>query len=149
LEIERVGWVFQNPHGVPARTSRDHVSLPLLARGASNEDADRQADVLLARFAIDHLADRPFRSLSGGEAQRLMLARAVASGPDLLLIDEPTAQLDAQTASVVSRSISATAGDDAIVVVATHDARTRDACTDHIDLEPGAGVKGVQTRSLA
>jgi ABC-type lipoprotein export system ATPase subunit len=63
-----------------------------------------------------------------------MLARGLASRPDLLLVDEPTAQLDAATGDSVNEAIAAIAGQGCIVVVATHDPRTRDACTDVIEL---------------
>ncbi|WP_431245417.1 ABC transporter ATP-binding protein [Leifsonia xyli] len=130
----RIGWVFQNPHGVPRRTARDHVALPLLATGASPAEADAGADGLLDRFGLSAVADRPFRQLSGGEAQRLMLARGIAAKPDLLLVDEPTAQLDHLTSGTVNRGIAQLATDGTIVVVATHDTGTRDACTDVIQL---------------
>ena len=60
--------------------------------------------------------------------------RGIATAPDLLLVDEPTAQLDQRTSAVVSDTLSRIATDGVIIVVATHDARTRDACTDLIDL---------------
>jgi ABC-type lipoprotein export system ATPase subunit len=72
--------------------------------------------------------------LSGGEAQRLMLARAVATADDLLLVDEPTAPLDMSTAATVNKVLANIAQQDTIVVVATHDPHTRDACTRVIDL---------------
>lgn len=130
----RTAWVFQNPHGVPRRTARDLVSYPFLARGVSVRGADEAADDLLARFGLEGRATTRFRSLSGGESQRLMLARAAATEPALLLIDEPTAQLDAGSAASVNAVIGELALRGAIVVVATHDPATRDACTDHIDL---------------
>ncbi|GAA2466682.1 ATP-binding cassette domain-containing protein [Agromyces soli] len=132
--IDRVTWVFQNPHGVPKRRALDHVALPLLAQGRTPQEADEIARGLLSRFRLEHLADRRFRELSGGEAQRLMLARGVAAKPDLFLIDEPTAQLDRLSGATVNEVLAATAQEHSIVVVATHDAQTREACTDHIDL---------------
>ncbi|MFF2620493.1 ABC transporter ATP-binding protein [Oerskovia jenensis] len=138
-QVERVGvattgWVFQNPHGVARRAALDHVVLPLLARGLRRPDAEDRAAEILARFNLTSVADRPFRALSGGEAQRLMLSRAVALAPDLLLVDEPTAQLDLRTAATVNEVLAGIAQDDSIVVVATHDPHTRDACTRVIDL---------------
>lgn len=138
--IDRIGWIFQNPHGVARRTVRDHVTLPLIARGESRGTADSQALVLLERFGLAHAADRQFRALSGGEGQRLMLARGIAAAPDLLLVDEPTAQLDQHTAATVSDALSKIATAGTIIVVATHDARTRDACTDIIDLAQAVTV---------
>lgn len=134
LGIATTGWVFQNPHGVARRAALDHVVLPLLARGLRRRDAQARALEIMARFNLAPVADRPFGALSGGEAQRLMLARAVALAPDLLLVDEPTAQLDLRTAATVNEVLAGIAQDDSIVVVATHDPHTRDACTRVIDL---------------
>ena len=131
----RVSWVFQNPHGVAARTALDHVALPLLARGLRRPEAELAARELLGRFGLARLHGRPFASLSGGEAQRLMLARGIAAVPDLLLVDEPTAQLDRRTAETVNDSLVALRSPGTIVVIATHDPSTRDRCTDLIDLE--------------
>jgi ABC-type lipoprotein export system ATPase subunit len=136
--IEVVTWVFQNPHGVPSRSVQDHVALPLLAKGMSGDSARAEARVRLARVGLESLWDVPYRELSGGEAQRLMLARGMASSPQLLLVDEPTAQLDVHTADSVNGAISGVASAGTIVVVATHDPRTRDACTDVIDLAAAA-----------
>lgn len=133
-DVARVGWVFQNPHGVARRTAGDHVALPLLARGMTRGAATTRAGELMADFGLGDLVGREFAALSGGEAQRLMLARGVASGPDLLLVDEPTAQLDARTAAGVDATLGVLSGAGAIVVVATHDPHTRAACTDHLDL---------------
>lgn len=132
--IERIGWVFQNPHGIARRAAVDHVALPFVARGATRAAAHARARDLMDEFGLSARVDAPFAALSGGEAQRLMLARGLASAPDLLLVDEPTAQLDQVTAAGVSDSLRAAAGRQCIVVVATHDQRTRAACTDEIDL---------------
>lgn len=133
-DVTRTGWVFQNPYGVPGRTALDHVCLPLLAAGESRPAAEDRARTVMADFRLARVADQPFRELSGGEAQRLMLARAVCSEPDLLLVDEPTAQLDISTAATVNETLGAVARDGTIVVIATHDPHTRDACTHVIDL---------------
>ena len=130
----RIAWVFQNPHGVPGRSVLDHVALPLLARGASPSDADEQARRLLADFHLDRVADRPFKTLSGGEAQRMLLARALATEPDVLLVDEPTAQLDQRTAAHVADTLTALHDRGLVVLIATHDPRVRDRCTRVIDL---------------
>ncbi|PLS29595.1 ATP-binding cassette domain-containing protein [Bifidobacterium parmae] len=134
IGCDRVNWVLQNPHGVANRTAIDHVALPFIARGENRHDAESHALDLLYAFGLTRLAFKPFSDLSGGEAQRLMLARGVASGADLMLVDEPTAQLDLTTAATVNERLHALSLGGAIVVVATHDPRTRDACTDLIDL---------------
>lgn len=130
----RVGWVFQNPHGVARRTALDHVVLPLLVQGLPRRRAETDAREMLAGFGLAEVAEREFAALSGGEAQRLMLARGIAARPELFLVDEPTAQLDARTAAQVSRTLGGLARSGTVVVVATHDAQTRAACTDTLDL---------------
>lgn len=130
----RTHWVFQNPYGQPRRTTRDHVAYPFLTRGTRRAEADHRADELLALFGLGDRGDRPFSDLSGGEAQRLMLARAVATQPSLLLVDEPTAQLDRVSARAVNAVLARLAEAGAIVVVASHDADTIRACDDSINL---------------
>lgn len=132
--ITRVAWVFQNPTGVPGRRAVDLVAYPHLARGHTIAESERRARDGMARLGLEAVADRPFRLLSGGEAQRLMLARAMSIQPELLLIDEPTAQLDRQTAATVNDVIAELAMAGTVTVVATHDAETRTACTEVLDL---------------
>ncbi|QAV71188.1 ATP-binding cassette domain-containing protein [Salinibacterium sp. UTAS2018] len=130
----KVSWVFQNPHGVAGRTALDHVSLPFMVRGWERADAQVHASRLLEEFGLASVQSTKFRYLSGGEAQRLMLVRAIASSPDLLLVDEPTAQLDRSTAETVNQSLQRLRGHGCIVVIATHDEGTRASCSDLLDL---------------
>jgi ABC-type lipoprotein export system ATPase subunit len=132
--IGRIGWVFQNPYGVSGRTALDHVAFPFLVKGFSRAEAERQALRAMDRFDLVQVRGRRFRELSGGEAQRLMLARAVSVGADLLLVDEPTAQLDLTTAAAVNRTLTNLAQEGTIVVIATHDPGTRAACERVIDV---------------
>ncbi|MGW9022599.1 ABC transporter ATP-binding protein [Leucobacter chromiiresistens] len=143
--VERVQWVFQNPHGVSRRSAIDHVVLPLIADGWRNADANERAAQICDRMGLGHLRDRrPFSTLSGGEAQRLMLARALVCVPDLLLVDEPTAQLDRSSAVAVNRAIGTIEASGGIVLIATHDPDTVAACDRYIDLTPidASGVMG-------
>ncbi|MFD0705362.1 ATP-binding cassette domain-containing protein [Alloscardovia venturai] len=132
--ISTVGWVFQNPYGVARRSVLDHVVFPLLAQGKTRKDAQAQAYDVLQRFSLEEVAERQFSDLSGGEAQRLMLARAVCVHPDLLLVDEPTAQLDMSTAHSVNSVLRELSGQGMVVIIATHDADTRNACDCVINL---------------
>ncbi|MDR1387966.1 MAG: energy-coupling factor ABC transporter ATP-binding protein [Propionibacteriaceae bacterium] len=136
--VTTVAWVFQNPHGVARRPAVDHVAFPLLAQGMGRRRADAVARGLMGRFELQPVADRLFSDLSGGEAQRLLLARALACDPDLLLVDEPTAQLDRRSSAAVNRSLRQLASQGAIVVVATHDVETQAVCDSIIDLAAAA-----------
>jgi len=144
--IGHCGWVLQDPHGVPLRNAIDHVVLPLLAQGYNRNDAESQALLILTQFSLQEVAMSQFRTLSGGEAQRLMLARAVATANDLLLVDEPTAQLDLQTAATVNAVLGNLAQEDKVVVVATHDPHTWQACQRIIDLGATDGSTPVPPR---
>lgn len=130
----RVSWVFQNPHGVAHRTALDHVTLPLLGRGATRAVADADGLRVLDRFGLAGLAYRDYSALSGGEAQRLMLARAVAGRADIVLVDEPTAQLDPTSATTVIDVLHGLADSGGIVLIATHDPAVRARCTGVLDL---------------
>ena len=130
----RMRWVFQNPHGVARRSAADHVALPLLAVGRSRDEADARAREILAELGLAHVADAPFAQLSGGEAQRLMLGRAWAAAPDVLLVDEPTAQLDRATALEVASRLHVLAGHGAVVIIATHDPMVIANCPQVLDL---------------
>ncbi|WP_183086371.1 ABC transporter ATP-binding protein [Mycetocola tolaasinivorans] len=137
LEIsgdERVALVSQNPHGVPGRTALDHVCLPLVAAGMRRDEAVTAAREYLSLVRLEHVAERPYRMLSGGERQRMLLARALASRPGMLLVDEPTAQLDAASAREVCEVLSNLGQRGALIFIATHDHRVVDACSRVIDL---------------
>lgn len=110
------------------------MALPLLARGMSRAQADVEANRLLDAFNLAHLAERSFRDLSGGEAQRVLLARGLACSPTLLLVDEPTAQLDQSTARDIASTLGSLREDGVSVVIATHDPSIRAQCDAVIDL---------------
>lgn len=147
--IETVSWVFQNPLGVARRTVLDHVVLPLLASGMRRAAAEDIAHAALARFGLGGHAQKRFADLSGGEGQRLMLARASVRQPDLLLVDEPTAQLDRALAASVNGVLGQISSARSIVVVATHDADTMAACHRVINLDDYAAPAPAPSTQLA
>jgi putative ABC transport system ATP-binding protein len=98
---DRMGFVFQAFHLLPHLTVARNVRLPLDLAGAARADADRRTEAILAAAGIGSLAPDYPRTLSGGEAQRAAIARALVHEPALVLADEPTGNLDAESAAQV------------------------------------------------
>lgn len=116
-----VAWLPQTVSLLPRRTVIDNVMLAALSRGADRTTARVEAERRLRSVELAEMAVREARTLSGGEAQRVGIARAMVSGPGLLIADEPTASLDGATALRVARALlTATAG--TTLLLATHDA---------------------------
>jgi ABC-type lipoprotein export system ATPase subunit len=117
-----VGVVFQGPSLIPALDVAENVALPLLLAGVPERDAVERAVAALDRLDLGALAPRLPGELSGGQAQRVAIARVLAARPALILADEPTGQLDHDTADrVVTVLLQAADELGAALVVATHD----------------------------
>jgi cell division transport system ATP-binding protein len=113
--------VFQDAKLLTGVPVLDNVALPAEAAGDSSREARRKAFALLRDLGLKDLVRRYPRSLSGGEQQRVALARALVNEPALLLADEPTGNLDEESASRVVELMSRAHGAGATVVLATHD----------------------------
>ncbi len=117
-----VGVVFQGPSLLPPLDVAENVALPLLLGGASEADAHAAAAAALARLDLSALTTKLPEELSGGQAQRVAVARVLAGRPRLILADEPTGQLDHAAAAVVVDALLETARHlGAALVVTTHD----------------------------
>lgn len=118
----RAGVVFQGPSLIPALSALENVAFPLLLQGVGHEDATARALESLELLGIGWLADRAPEEMSGGQAQRVAVARVVTAGPGLILADEPTGRLDRVSAErVMNLLVDAAEHLGAGLVVATHD----------------------------
>jgi lipoprotein-releasing system ATP-binding protein len=124
LRNREVGFVFQMHHLLLEFSALENVMLPLMARGESPAESKRRAEGMLGRVGLaDRLTHSPAK-LSGGEQQRVAIARALVGGPKLVLMDEPTGNLDPGTAGRILDLVFDLAGvDGTSFVVVTHDAR--------------------------
>lgn len=126
-----VAVVFQAPSLLPPLDVVENVALPLLLAGIDRHDADTRARNALTRLSLDDLTDKLPEELSGGQAQRVAIARVLAGFPKLILADEPTGQLDHSSgAAVIDALVTAAQHTGAALVVNTHDA----AVAERLDL---------------
>lgn len=117
-----VGIVFQGPSLLPPLSVTENAALPLLLDGTAPEEATARALAALSTVGIAELGNKLPEELSGGQAQRVAVARVLAARPRLILADEPTGQLDAaHAAQVVDVLVEVAAELDAGLVIATHD----------------------------
>ena len=122
LRRDRIGFIFQAPYLIPFLDVIDNVALLPMLAGRPNAEARTRARELLKALDVDHRAGAQPSELSGGEQQRVSIARALANRPPVILADEPTAPLDSERALAVVRILNqmATQYHTAIIVV-THD----------------------------
>lgn len=117
-----VGWVPQAPSLLPRRTARDDVAYPLRARGMPRAQARAAAQEQLDALGVGHLATSRGEVLSGGQAARVVLARALVHAPSLLLLDEPFASVDVPSQQLVRRVVrDAVSRTSAVALLVTHD----------------------------
>ena len=139
LRGNSIGFVFQFHHLIQAFTALDNVLMPLmLTRGKPDKFVIQQARELLAAVGLEKFANRKPNELSGGQQQRVAIARALITEPALLLADEPTGNLDTQTAAEVFELFHKVNRErDCAVLLVTHDPRLSANCYRTINLVDG------------
>ena len=139
---------FQGPSLLPALDVEENVAFPLLLGGTSEADAAGAARELLVRMGMDDLADKLPEELSGGQSQRVGLARALVVRPALLLADEPTGQQDrAHGTRLLELVIELAAEQGTAVLVATHDAGVAGRFATRWHMEDGKLTTGKRRRA--
>ena len=143
--VARTGRVLQLHALLPVLTAAENVEVALRARGTGGPAARSLALSALERVGLGEVADRPAGRLSGGQRQRVGVARALVHAPGLLLLDEPTSELDEATRDAVVAVLRDEVDRGTLLVVATHDAAVAGQCEQQLQLRPvGAdGARGV------
>ena len=122
LRRDKIGFVFQAPYLIPFLDVTDNVALLPMLAGVANDKARTRALELLTDLDVQHRARAQPSSLSGGEQQRVSIARALANQPPVILADEPTAPLDSERALGVMRILNRMAAQhQTAIIVVTHD----------------------------
>ena len=134
LRAHRIGFVFQDAALDASRTVLDNVIETALYTGMTRRRAASRAGQLLQQFDVDLRADHRPGQVSGGQAQRVALCRALLHDPPIVLADEPTGNLDSAAADAVLRAFADVARTGTTVVVATHDPVVVERCDDHVRL---------------
>jgi ABC-type lipoprotein export system ATPase subunit len=134
----RVGFIFQAYHLLPELSALENVMLPARLARVAPVEAARRAGALLERVGLGlRLEHRPYE-LSGGEQQRVAIARSLVNAPDLILADEPTGNLDSRTGEEIIQLLEALRAErGATLVMATHDARIAARARRVIELADG------------
>ena len=124
LRRDALGFVYQFHHLLPDFSACENVVLPQLIHGAKRADADARAGALLGALGLSERLDHRPSELSGGEQQRVAVARALANRPALVLADEPTGNLDEATADIVlGEFLLLVRGEGSAALIATHNER--------------------------
>jgi putative ABC transport system ATP-binding protein len=130
-------FVLQTYGLAPSLTAEENVAIALRAHGNGPVDSTGGALAALGRVGVGDLAERLIQELSGGQLQRVAVARALAVEPEVLLADEPTSELDETNRDLVVAELRAEADRGAVVVLATHDPDVADLCDEELHLVDG------------
>jgi putative ABC transport system ATP-binding protein len=121
LRLMELGYVFQEHALVPELTAEENISVPLLMRGLTLVEAKKKADQILARVNLSHRLKNLPSQLSGGEQQRVSVARAIVHEPKILFADEPTANLDSESGDTVMKLFRELNDAGQTIIMVTHE----------------------------
>ncbi|MCB2100346.1 MAG: ABC transporter ATP-binding protein [Rhodobacterales bacterium] len=143
LRRDRLGFVYQYHHLLPEFSARENIVVPQIIAGLKKGEARARADELLGFLGLTQRADHRPARLSGGEQQRIAIARALANAPDLLLADEPTGNLDPATADdVFDLMLKLARGAGLAALIATHNPGLAARMDRVVRLEEGILIPG-------
>lgn len=135
---DNIGFIFQQFNLIPTLTVSENVSIPLLISELPKDEIDKRTGEILDKVRLGHRKDAFPKHLSGGEQQRVAIARSLIQNPKLVICDEPTASLDSKTGHAVLEMIkNITLQDNKAVIVVTHDTRIFEFADRMITLDDG------------
>lgn len=135
----QVGFVFQFHHLLPDLTAAENVAMPLMIARVGHDESTRQAKDALERFGLGDRLSQRISNLSGGEQQRVAVARALITNPQLILADEPTGNLDKSIGDEIGASlVEYCRARGAVGVIATHNERLAQVCDRVLVLKDGS-----------
>ncbi len=118
---EHIGFIFQKYNLIPTLSVKENILIPLIPQNPSQEEATKTITKVMKKFKIDHKKDDIVRNLSGGEQQRVVIARSQINNPNIIIADEPTANLDKTLSLYFIEILRELKKENKTIIVATHD----------------------------
>ena len=118
---KKIGFIFQSFNLIPNLTAKENVALPMMFQGLSQEKRNQKALKLLSLVELENRADHYPNQLSGGQMQRVAIARSLANEPEVILADEPTGNLDSKTGEIVMNFLEKLNKNGKTIIMVTHD----------------------------
>ena len=138
FRLQNIGFVFQSYNLIPVLTAKENVEFIMLMQEREKSERDKRSSQLLSQVGLENEVDRRPSQLSGGQQQRVAVARALASKPQFILADEPTANLDSRsTNNLLDIMLKLNQEEDITFIFSTHDQRVVDRARRVITLEDG------------
>jgi putative ABC transport system ATP-binding protein len=147
IRRRRVGFIFQFFNLLPVLTAAENVALPLLLEGLTFSKVRPRAEELLAKVGLAERMEHRPEQLSGGEMQRVAVARALVTGPAVLLADEPTGNLDSRTSAEIFSLLKGLHDEGQTIVMVTHDPKAASYGTRIITLRDGCVAEDKETEA--
>jgi len=143
MRLSELGYVFQDYALIPELTAVENVMIPLLMKGLSILDAEKVSEDILNRIGLENRTENKPSALSGGEQQRVSIARAIAHNPKILFADEPTANLDTASGQSVIELFQELHKAGQTIIMVTHEEEYAKYCNRIVYLEDGKIVREV------
>jgi putative ABC transport system ATP-binding protein len=144
IRSEDIGFIFQLPALLPRMSALENVELPLVYAGVRRQERRRRAETALERVGLAARSHHAPNQLSGGEQQRVVIARALVNDPALILADEPTGALDSRTSDEIMSLFEALHREGRTIILVTHAAEVADRAERQITLHDGRIVDDVR-----